>query len=443
MATIKVDSMSCASCVGRVERAIEATRGVHEANANLAAGTVRIGFDETFEARNEAHALDGAGYPAQVEQIVLNVEGMSCASCVQRIEKTLQAVPGVLDASVNLAGGSASVEVLSGVATAPDLQAALAAAGYASGVKSAAASDEPRREAETNALRRDTVVAAVLTAPIVLLEMGRHTIPGFHTWIDVTMGMQTNWLIQFVLTSIVLFGPGRRFFSKGFPALIRATPDMNSLVALGTGAAWIYSTVATFLPELLPHGTRNVYFEAAAVIATLILLGRFLEARTKGKTGEAIQKLVGLQPRSAKVDRDGELVELPIEEMRVGEVVHVRPGEKIAVDGVVISGSSFVDESMITVEPIPVEKSSGAAVVGGTINGTGMIVFRATSVGSDTMLAQIIRMVEQAQGAKLPIQEVVNRVTAWFVPAVLAVATLTVLVWLAVGPDPRLTWSRQ
>ena len=294
---------------------------------------------------------------------------------------------------------------------------------------------------EASALRRDTIVAAILTAPIVLLEMGRHVIPGFHGWIEGTMGLQTSWLIQFVLTSIVLFGPGRRFFSKGFPALVRGTPDMNSLVALGTGAAWIYSVVATFLPGLLPAGTRNVYFEAAAVIAALILLGRFLEARTKGKTGQAIQKLVGLQPRTAKVDRGGELVEVSIEEMHAGEVVHVRPGEKIAVDGVVISGSSFVDESMITGEPIPVEKSADAAVVGGTINGTGAIVFRATSVGNDTMLAQIIRMVEQAQGAKLPIQEVVNRVTAWFVPAVLGIAALTVLTWLIFGPDPRLTFA--
>ncbi len=223
---------------------------------------------------------------------------------------------------------------------------------------------------------------------------------------------------------------------------------MNSLVALGTSAAYGFSLVSTFTPGVLPEGgTANVYYEAAAVIVVLILLGRFLEARAKGRTGEAIRKLVGLQAKTARVERNGEIVKLAVEEIAVGDLIHVRPpgGEKIAVDGDVTSGSSFVDESMITGEPVPVEKSAGgAAVVGATVNGTGALVFQATKIGSDTMLAQIIQMVEQAQGgAKLPIQGgLVDRITSWFVPAVMVIATLTVLSWLVFGPpDPALSFA--
>ncbi|MCK5747363.1 MAG: heavy metal translocating P-type ATPase, partial [Oricola sp.] len=223
------------------------------------------------------------------------------------------------------------------------------------------------------------------------------------------------------------------------PALIKGVPDMNSLVAVGTGAAYIYSVIATFLPSLLPGAVRAVYFEAAAVIVVLILLGRFLEARAKGRTGAAIQKLLGLQVRTARVLRDGEPVEVAIEEIRLGDVLLVRPGERIAVDGELVEGESHVDESMITGEPVPVTKATGDLVTGGTVNGAGSFRFRATRVGADTTLSQIIRMVEEAQGAKLPIQGLVDRITLWFVPAVMIIAALTVLIWLIFGPDPALT----
>ncbi len=209
---------------------------------------------------------------------------------------------------------------------------------------------------------------------------------------------------------------------------------MNSLVALGTSAAYGFSLVSTFTPNLLPEGTVNVYYEAAAVIVVLILLGRFLEARAKGRTGEAIRKLVGLQAKVARVERNGKVVELPVEELTVGDIIHARPGEKIAVDGEVVSGASYVDESMITGEPIPVEKAEGADLVGATVNGTGALVYRATKIGADTMLAQIIQMVEQAQGAKLPIQGLVDRITSWFVPVVMAIAAVTVATWLFFWP---------
>jgi Cu+-exporting ATPase len=271
--------------------------------------------------------------------------------------------------------------------------------------------------------------------------MGSHLIPPIHDFVMGTIGMQTSWYLQFVLASTVLFGPGLRFFKKGVPALLRGTPDMNSLVSLGTSAAWGYSVVATFLPGVLPPGTANVYFEAAAVIVTLILLGRFLEARAKGRTSEAIKRLVGLAPKTARVIRDGETVELPLDQVQTGDILLVRPGDKVPVDGEVVEGSSFVDESMITGEPLPVSKNEGAEVVGGTINKTGSFSFRATKVGADTALSQIIRMVEQAQGSKLPIQAMVDKVTAWFVPAVMAAALATFLVWLVFGPTPALTFA--
>ncbi|CAM5328852.1 Cu+-exporting ATPase [Aquamicrobium terrae] len=388
-------------------------------------------------------AIADAGYAAREETTEFALEGMTCASCVARIEKALKAVPGVIQASVNLATERATVRAVTGAVDISVLAKAVAEAGYeARAVTPDAAQDQGRkgREAEIHALARALGIAAVLTLPVFILEMGSHLVPAFHHWVVMTFG-DWNWRIQFVLTTLVLFGPGRRFFSKGVPALLKGAPDMNALVALGAGAAWAYSLVATFLPGLVPEGTANVYYEAAAVIVTLILLGRFLEARAKGRTGEAIKKLVGLQAKTARIVRDGVTQEISLAEVRTGDLVVVRPGEKIAVDGEIVEGSSFVDEAMITGEPVPVSKGIGAEVVGGTINKTGIFTFRATKVGSEMLLAQIIRMVEAAQGAKLPIQARVDKVTAWFVPAVIAAAVMTFGIWLVLGPDPALSFA--
>ena len=256
-----------------------------------------------------------------------------------------------------------------------------------------------------------------------------------------TVGMQASRIIEFALTAVVLFGPGLRFFRSGFPALWRGAPDMNALVALGSGAAFAYSTFVTFAPSVFPAGTSHVYFESAAVIVTLILLGRGLEARAKGRTGAAIERLIGLKAKSARVLREGAEVEIPLDEVLVGDIVLVKPGDKVPVDGQVIEGSSFVDESMLTGEPTPVTKGIGANVVGGTINTTGSFSFRVAKTGADTALAQIIRMVEEAQGAKLPIQALADKVTAWFVPAVMAIAALTFAIWLWLGPAPALSYA--
>ena len=373
----------------------------------------------------------------------LEIEGMTCASCVARVERALKVVPGVSDASVNLATERATVH---GAVDSAALVAAVKSEGYAArAVDVSAAPDDgealARKDAERAGLWRDLLIAAMLTLPVFVLEMGSHLIPAMHGWVEDTVGMQASWYLQFVLTTLVLVIPGRHFYTKGFPALFRLAPDMNSLVAVGTAAAYGYSLVATFTPGLLPAGTVNVYYEAAAVIVTLILLGRFLEAQAKGRTSQAISRLVGLQAKTAHVSRDGRMVDIPIGEVVTGDVVEVRPGERVPVDGSVIEGQSYVDESMITGEPIPVEKTVASEVVGGTVNQTGAFTLRATAVGGQTVLAQIIRLVEQAQGSKLPIQAVVDKVTLWFVPAVMAAALLTFLVWLIFGPAPALTFA--
>ncbi len=440
---IDIEGMTCASCVRRVEKAIAAAAGVANASVNLATERAEVTFVGKPDLAPVLAAISDAGYIAREETMELAIEGMTCASCVARIEKALKAVPGVTQASVNLATERATVRAVTGAVDISVLAKAVAETGYeARAVTTDAAEDQGRkgREAEIHALARALGIAAVLTLPVFILEMGSHLVPAFHHWVLMTFG-DWNWRIQFILTTLVLFGPGLRFFSKGVPALLKGAPDMNALVALGAGAAWAYSLVATFLPGLLPEGTANVYYEAAAVIVTLILLGRFLEARAKGRTGEAIKKLVGLQAKTARIVRDGVTQEVSLAEVRTGDLVVVRPGEKISVDGEIVEGSSFVDEAMITGEPVPVSKGIGAEVVGGTINKTGSFTFRATKVGSETLLAQIIRMVEVAQGAKLPIQALVDKVTAWFVPAVIAAAVLTFGIWLILGPDPALSFA--
>ena len=437
---LSVEGMTCASCVGRVERALKAAPGVTGAEVNLATETARITTDGSTGPAALADVLDKAGYPARVAQVVLQVGDMTCASCVGRVERALGGVPGVIGASVNLATETATVRYLEGQVTPAALIAVSAAVGYPASVATPADAEDQgsRKDREAAGLARMTWIAAALTLPVFVVEMGGHLFMPIHMLVVNTIGMQASWVLQFVLTTIVLAGPGRGFYAKGYPALLRGAPDMNSLVALGTTAAYGYSVVATFAPGVLPQGTAAVYYEAAAVIVVLILLGRTLEARAKGRTGAAIRKLVGLAPKTARVERAGEVVELPLDQILTGDVVHTRPGERIAVDGDVMSGQSYVDESMITGEPVPVEKAAGARVTGGTVNGNGALVLCATHVGADTVLSQIIRMVEQAQSAKLPIQGLVDRITLWFVPAVMGLAVLTVALWLVFGPEPAL-----
>jgi len=440
---LPVIGMTCASCVGRVEKALRAVPRVNEAHVNLATERARVVMDAEGSPAAVAAAIRTAGYEPLEEEVAYPVRDMTCASCVGRVEKALAAVPGVLTASVNLATERATVRFLSGAVAFPDLAAAVQQAGYVLEQPEQADADAGDREqaaraAEIRNLGRAVLIAGAATLPLFVLEMGSHFIPGMHHWLAETIGVQTWRVVSFVLASFVLFVPGLIFFRKGVPAVLRRAPDMNSLVVLGASAAWAFSTVATFAPSLLPSGTANVYFEAAAVIVTLILVGRWIEARAKGQTSQAIRRLMSMQAKTARVLRDGIEQDVPIDTVQAGDIVVVRPGERVPVDGVVTEGISWLDESMLTGEPIPVEKGAGAKVVGGTLNTTGALRFEAQQVGAETVLAQIVRMVETAQGAKLPIQALVDRVTGWFVPAVMAIAVLTFAAWYLLAPDPAL-----
>ena len=439
---VPVTAMSCASCVRRVEQALLKVPGVESASVNLATEKADLIIEASVTSLQLVRALDKAGYPARLEQIELLVSGMSCASCVTRIEKAMLAIPGVTGALVNLANEHVHAEFIAGTVTAAQLISSIQKAGYDATLLTENHEEEHIRKArEQQSLKRSLIIAALLTLPVFILEMGAHVFMEFHHWVMANIGQTQSWIIQFVLSSAVLFGPGRMFISKGLPALWRRAPDMNSLVAIGALSAWGYSVIATFAGSWLPAGTQYVYYEAAAVIVTLILLGRFLEARAKGHTGDAIQTLLGLQAKTARLERDGDFVEVNIDTLQIGDVLQVRPGERIAVDGQVISGSSFVDESMLTGEALPVEQKTDDIVVGGTLNKHGALRIRVSTIGKDTVLARIIQMVEQAQSAKLPIQALVDKVTSVFVPVVMTLAIITVLVWLVWGPQPALSFA--
>lgn len=372
-----------------------------------------------------------------------NVQGMTCAACVARVERVLKRQPGVTAAVVNLATNKATITYEPGSADFDGIVNAIKAAGYEATASVPEQSDRERdqRAHELRHLQRDLMLAAGLTVPLVLVAMGPMLIPGLHALMHgLAPDGAWRWL-ELVLASPVLFIAGRRFFSHGWSELRHLNPGMNSLVMIGASAAWCYSTLALVTPGMFPEGTANLYFEAAGVIVTLILLGRFLEARAKGRTSEAIRRLIQLQSKTARVLRDGAARELAIDEVMPGDVILVRPGEQIPVDGIVLEGESYVDESMITGEPVPTAKQPESEVIGGTINGTGAFRFRATRVGAKTVLARIIRMVEDAQAAKPPIQEIADRIAGVFVPIVLALAAGTFGIWIAVGPEPALSFA--
>ncbi len=443
---VGVSGMTCASCSARVERTLGRLEGVAEANVNLATEQATVVFDPAkLTPVGVLDAIRDAGYEPVVAETELSVTGMTCAACSARVERALSKVDGVLSASVNLATERATLRYLPDVAPVSRLTGAIRDAGYdvleQAERQSRSDAERERREAERRELWTAVLIAGALTVPIFALDMGAMLIPPVGDWLHALIPKQTMAYLLFVLATGVMFGPGLRFFQKGWPALRRGSPDMNSLVMIGTSAAYGYSVVATFTPWLLPAGTVHVYYEAAAVIVTLILLGRYFEAAAKGRTGEAIRALMRLQPRTARVERDGVELEVDVDAVRRGDVVAVRPGERVPVDGVVVAGESYVDESMISGEPIPVAKRAGDPITGGTINTNGSLRFEARAVGADTVLAQIIAMVEAAQGAKLPIQALVDRVVRVFVPVVLGIATLTLVTWLVFGPEPALTFA--
>lgn len=368
----------------------------------------------------------------------LQLAGLHCASCAGRIQRGLADLPGVLECQVNFATESASVTYEKALDP-HTLVAKVEELGYQAFLDQPESRKDEHGQA-LSALRSQVWLAVLLSLPVFLLEMGSHFIPAWHQWVHHQLGA-FNPFLQFFLTTLLLLGPGRGFFTGGLTALWRRDPDMNSLVALGSGAAYLYSVVATFGGRWLPAGAQAIYYESAALIVTLILVGKFFEARAKGKAGEAIERLLSLRADTAHLLKDGQVSEVPLARVRPGDQVVVKPGERVPVDGEVVDGDSYVEESMLTGEPLPVHKTAGDRAVAGTLNQNGSIVMLATGVGQKTVLAQIVRMVKEAQARALPIQSLVDQVTRWFVPAVLAASVVTFAAWWVLGPEPHLTHS--
>ena len=451
--SLPIEGMTCAACVMHVEHALLETPGVVAATVNLATERASVSLKPgpvPLDALR--HSVADAGYDVGAADATLNVGGMTCAACVMHVEHALRDVAGVMDASVNLATERARVSYVPGLAGIPDFREALEDSGYRLESVEGDAKDsaaELERLSRTQEIRyfRNRCSFAVAVG-IVLLAGSMHFLPwaGFLAGLELGSWAFWPWLLWAVATP-VQFWAGWPFYTSGIPALRHGTANMHTLVALGSTVAYGYSgaitVLATFSPAWLDELgiSSGVYFDTAALIIGLILLGRFLEARARGRTSEAIRRLIGLQPNSARVVRDGREVEVAVEDLAVGDLVAVRPGEKVPTDGEVTEGSSAVDESMLTGESMPVDKGPGQPVYGATLNRTGYFRFRVTGVGRDTALAQIIRLVEEAQGSRAPIQRVADRVASVFVPAVSVVALAVFCFWLLLGPAPALTYA--
>ncbi|HJX39733.1 MAG TPA: heavy metal translocating P-type ATPase [Anaerolineae bacterium] len=421
---LPVTGMTCANCAMTIERSLSKAQGVKEARVNLASEKAVVVYDPSL-VRSEGlvNSIREAGYDVVTARIELPLTGMTCANCVQNVERALRKVEGVIRAEVNLATEKATVEYVPALVTLETLRRAVEEAGYGVilAVEGMEAEDvEARaREAEIRRQRHLLFVGLIFTIPTFLLSMGMdlHLLPHW----------DYSKYILLALATPVQFYVGWQFYRGTWKSLKQRSAGMDTLIAMGSSAAYFYSLAATFLIE------GHVYYETAALIITLIVLGKYLEAKAKGRTSEALKRLMGLRAKTARVIRDGIEADLPVEEVQVGDVVVIRPGEKIAVDGVVTEGRSAVDESMITGESLPVGKEVGDEVIGATINKTGSFKFRATKVGKDTVLAQIVRLVEQAQGSKAPVQRLADRVAGVFVPAVIGIALLTLLGWYFLG----------
>jgi Cu+-exporting ATPase len=426
---IKISGMSCAACAARIEKGLRGLAGVKQAVVNLALEEAVVEYEEQAVTREKMVAtIKNLGYGVIDEitagaqgKVLLNVEGMSCAACAARIEKILNQLAGVKKATVNLATAKATVEYDPAQVEVSALVKAVDALGYHAELAEEEHRDreEEARARERRRLRGEFIAAALLSSPL-LLAMILHLL-------GTNPGLLHNEYFQLIIATPVQFILGFRFYRNAFYALRAKSPNMDVLVALGTSAAYFFSIYNGFFAPAAPGTMKALYFEASAVIITLILLGKYLEAVAKGKTSAAIKKLLGLQAKTARVIRDGQEMDIPVAEVKVDEVIIVRPGEKVPVDGWIIEGNPAIDESMLTGESLPVEKKVGDPVTGATINTFGTFKFKATKVGKDTVLAQIIKMVEEAQGAKAPIQKIADRVAGVFVPVVIGVAVLAFL----------------
>lgn len=419
-----VTGMTCASCVDTVRKSLSDLEGVEEASVNLATEKATVVFDpERLSTRDMKESIERSGYGVIEDQVTISVGGMTCASCVQTVEKALMSLDGINEASVNLATEKVRVLYDPSIVTLSAMKKAIRAAGYE--VIEAETIDIERMERERLMVRqkRMLIFSLVFSIPTFVLSMMFE----FTALGDIAFVEEYGIYVLFLLATPVQFIAGSQFYVGTYKALRNRTATMDTLIATGTSAAYFYSAAVTFFPGAVAF--PNVYYDTSALIITLILLGKYLEARAKGRTSEAIRKLIGLQARTALVIKDGKEVEIPVDDLEVGDVFMVRPGDKIPTDGRVVQGNSSVDESMLTGESIPVEKGEGDDVVGATINQNGLLKVTATRVGKDTALAQIIRLVEEAQGTKAPIQRVADRVAAYFVPSVILIAVVSFLVW--------------
>jgi len=423
--SLKIKGMTCAACAAKIEKSLNKMAGVTNANVNLAMEKVAIEYDPTEIKINDfVEKINKLGYQVVADNIDLKIQGMTCAACATKIEKKLNSLPGVAKATVNLATEKASVTYYSSVVSTVDLKAVIEKLGYKAQVAGDRVDSDKEKESREKEIRKQKmyfIFSAVLSLPLALFMFAE-----LFKW-NWVPAIIFNMFFQLALATPIQFIAGAQFYKDAYYALKNKSANMAVLVALGTSAAYLFSVVVTFWGQQI--GEMHVYYETSAIIITLIILGKLLEAIAKGKTSEAIKKLMGLQAKTARVIREGKEYDIPIEEVEVGELIVVRPGEKVPVDGIIKEGYSALDESMLTGESIPVDKKAGDQVIGATINKHGTFKFEATKVGKDTALAQIVKVVEDAQGSKAPIQRMADIISAYFVPAVIVIAIITFSVW--------------
>jgi Cu+-exporting ATPase len=446
-----VGGLSCPHCASTLEEAVKSVIGVQNVHVNLANSAVSIDFDPgRAKIADLLHAIRSAGYATGIAKIRIPIKSMHCSSCVTRIELALQMTPGVVTARANLGTNAVDVQYQAETASFDTIRKAIESAGHRVAEPKAVKGpggevldpEEAARQEEYRTLMRKFWFAAIVSAPILALSYPKY-VPYIRDWLPPgSTDLRLVWALLGVLTFPVLVWSGSQFFVGMWDALKHRSANMHTLIAIGTSAAFLYSAIAVAFPGLFPSmGLAEVFWDVTAVVVALVVLGLALELKAKGRTSEAIKKLIGLQAKTARVLRDGKEVDVPVEEVVVGDTVIVRPGDKIPVDGEVTEGGSAVDESMITGESMPVEKQVGDEVIGSTINKTGSFKFRATKVGKDTALANIIRMVKDAQGSKAPIQRVVDAVSGYFVPSVMILGILAFVAWYLFGPEPRIIYA--
>ncbi|MEW6569119.1 MAG: heavy metal translocating P-type ATPase [Chloroflexota bacterium] len=446
---LSIANLECPTCVQTIECTLEALPGVEAAHVSYALSKAHVVYDpHRLDLPRIGEAVRKAGYDVGSAEMRIRIEGMYCASCVQIVEQALRRVPGVLEANVNPGTGTATIVYAPKQVDFAALQAAVEAAGYraAKEVQEAESPDEETaaHQREYKSLMRKFWFAAAVSIPTLLVAYPNLPwlfAPYLFAREVSEATIRLLWILSGAITLPVMAYSGRQFFAGAWAAFKHHSSDMNTLIALGTSAAWLYSTVAVLFPRLFAQGTAEPFYDVTAVVTALVVLGQALEVRARGQTSQAIRKLIGLQAKTARVVRQGQEIEIPVEEVLVGDIVVVWPGEKIPVEGVIVEGRSALDESMITGESLPVDKNPGDEVIGATVNTTGAFKFKATKVEKDTALAQIVKMVQEAMGSKAPIARLVDVVSSYFVPAVMIIAIGTFLVWFNFGPDPALAFA--